>query len=177
MLSTNSNSNAPLPVTLSQDLPGQTSTKTCIKCGESLPLSQFYKHATSKDGVRNECKACRIKNQNKYARSNPYKTILKDCRRRSREKGFDFDLDLEFLKSIDRVVCPYLLQPISHLNPDSSWSKSIDRIDSAKGYTKDNVIICSWRANRLLSDGSLSELSLLVHNFRRILLSTEPTNQ
>lgn len=32
-------------------------------------------------------------------------------------------------------------------------SPSIDRLDPKKGYTPDNVVIMSWRANRLKNDG------------------------
>ena len=37
-------------------------------------------------------------------------------------------------------------------------SPSIDRIDSTKGYIPGNVLICSWRANRIKNDGTASEL-------------------
>jgi len=33
-------------------------------------------------------------------------------------------------------------------------SATIDRIDNARGYIRDNVLICSWRANRIKSDGT-----------------------
>lgn len=36
-------------------------------------------------------------------------------------------------------------------------SPSFDRLDSSKGYVKGNVIICSWRANRIKNDGSSKE--------------------
>lgn len=39
---------------------------------------------------------------------------------------------------------------------------SIDRIDSSKGYTKDNIQIISWRANNLKSNGTLEEFQKLV---------------
>lgn len=36
-------------------------------------------------------------------------------------------------------------------------SPSIDRIDPTKGYTKDNIHIISWRANRIKNDGTPEE--------------------
>lgn len=36
-------------------------------------------------------------------------------------------------------------------------SPSIDRIDSSKGYVKGNVVLCSWRANRLKNNGTAEE--------------------
>lgn len=32
--------------------------KICIKCGAELPLSEFYKHKSMKDGHSNKCKEC-----------------------------------------------------------------------------------------------------------------------
>lgn len=32
--------------------------KRCNKCGIEKPKTEFYKHSTGKDGLRNECKAC-----------------------------------------------------------------------------------------------------------------------
>ncbi len=78
-------------------------------------------------------------------------------------------------------TCPYLEIPIKR-HPQVSGGNtrhddaiSLDRINSEMGYVPGNIIVCSWRANNLLKDGSLKELSLLVYNFRRILLSTKPT--
>ena len=38
------------------------------------------------------------------------------------------------------------------------YSPSIDRIDSNLGYTKDNIHIISWRANRIKNDSTPEEL-------------------
>src|SRR5262249_25935193 len=32
--------------------------KVCTKCGESKPLTEYYKAATTRDGLRGDCKAC-----------------------------------------------------------------------------------------------------------------------
>ena len=35
------------------------STKVCTKCKRTLPLSEFYRRAASKDGLTCQCKECR----------------------------------------------------------------------------------------------------------------------
>lgn len=36
----------------------ESKTKVCLKCGRELPLSEFYKKLTSKDGLQSYCKHC-----------------------------------------------------------------------------------------------------------------------
>jgi hypothetical protein len=43
-----------------------------------------------------------------------------------------------------------------------STSPSIDRVDSSKGYTKDNIQVISHRANNLKNNATLEELRKLV---------------
>ena len=118
-----------------------------------------------------------------WDKNNPFKKLLSNVRYRSKQKGLEFDLDLEYLKSLDRDTCPYLNCPIEFNLPivkrgqAHPRAKSLDRINSAKGYVKGNVIICSWKANRLLSDARAEELLLLASNFFRVLDSTKPTNE
>jgi len=45
---------------------------------------------------------------------------------------------------------------------------SVDRIDNAKGYTKDNIIIVSYRANRLKSDARVEEIETLAKFYRSL---------
>lgn len=33
-------------------------TKVCSKCGKELPLSEFYNHPSTKDGLMGHCKGC-----------------------------------------------------------------------------------------------------------------------
>lgn len=49
-------------------------TKTCKACGEEKPIREYYKHPTSKDGRRNQCRACIAAQKKKYydrCRNNP----------------------------------------------------------------------------------------------------------
>ena len=87
------------------------------------------------------------------------------------------------LKDVD--ICPYLSIPI-FWHPSEpvavngyirkADSKSIDRIDSTKGYTIDNIIIASWRANRLKGDATSEELCTLAASLKTILTEHEATN-
>ena len=44
--------------------------KTCSKCGEEKPLTEYYKNKDCKHGVRPDCKVC-MKKQKDIYRSNP----------------------------------------------------------------------------------------------------------
>ena len=69
------------------------------------------------------------------------------------------------LKESDIVIpklCPVFKIPLFRVGGKrTDNSPSIDRIDNTKGYTKDNVWIISWRANRLKNDGTATEFRQL----------------
>ena len=53
----------------------------------------------------------------------------------------------------------------------SPWSVSIDRKDSSKGYTKDNIVLCCAVFNRMKLNYSINkfiELCNMVSNFNKI---------
>ena len=43
-------------------------TKVCRKCGQELPISEFTRKATAKDGLQCYCKTCNSKVATEYAR-------------------------------------------------------------------------------------------------------------
>ena len=95
----------------------------------------------------------------------PRPFMLSNARERAKKKGLEFDITLDDI--VIPKVCPLLNIPIIQAvgtKCATHNSPSIDRIDNSLGYIKGNVMIVSWRANKLKADASLSELQLLVSN-------------
>ena len=51
--------------------------KICTKCKESLPLSEFRKQSSTKDGLKYYCKRCDNQSAKKYYEKNKNKIISK----------------------------------------------------------------------------------------------------
>ena len=47
-------------------------TKTCSQCGETKPISEFYRRPHSKTKFRGQCKACMAKSVKKYKKQGKY---------------------------------------------------------------------------------------------------------
>lgn len=85
--------------------------------------------------------------------------LLANCKKRARNLNLEFDLTYEFLCEIIPKKCPCFGIDLEFGKASGmDNSPSVDRIDPKKGYTKENVWIISYRANRIKSDASLCEL-------------------
>lgn len=78
--------------------------------------------------------------------------------RAARKRGHEFTLTKEFVTELVRcaIRCPYTGVPFDYVLRSkglrSPWAASLDRIDSSKGYTPDNVEITSVWWNTAKSD-------------------------
>jgi hypothetical protein len=94
------------------------------------------------------------------------KNLLKAAKTNARNKSLEFSLEIKHLFPLP-TMCPILNIPLDYTSDNAQKNKiknnkpSLDRINNARGYTKDNVQIISWRANRLKNDATLKELRLL----------------
>ena len=95
------------------------------------------------------------------------KAMLARAKQRARKKGIAFDLDYDFLLSIAVLNCPVDGLPLDWLREldrngkPHAQSPSLDRIDSTKGYTKDNVTIISHKWNNWKSNMTVDDIELL----------------
>ena len=104
-----------------------------------------------------------------------YERIKYSERVRSGQK--QFTITIQDIEKVDTDICPYLEIPIKRYDyhdtdkkqkrPDDS--KTLDRIDSSKGYIPGNIIVCSWKANRMKCDFTLIDLQKLCKNFNKIV--------
>ena len=103
----------------------------------------------------------KIKEIEKRSRwKNPETRLLQLARGRAKQKELSFDLIKEDIKIPER--CPVFgLKLVPSKGGFNDTSPTVDRIDNLRGYTKDNIIVVSWRANRLKADATAEELKKL----------------
>ncbi len=91
------------------------------------------------------------------------KQLLSQLKQSAKKRNIKFDLDMSDLNNLSfPLTCPVLNIPLTfNTGRAQDNSYSIDRIDSSKGYSADNIIVVSNRANRLKSDATSEELKFL----------------
>lgn len=98
------------------------------------------------------------------------KALLRTIKKRAKDRGISFNL--EHSKIVWPTHCPVFGTPLVYGQRASKgdWANgaSVDRIDPRRGYTLDNIVVMSWRANRIKCDATVVELEKLV-SFMRML--------
>lgn len=87
----------------------------------------------------------------------------------AKKRGIPFSLTITDINNLTfPISCPILGIPLSTNREQSDNSFSVDRIDSSKGYEIDNIIVISWKANRLKSNGSLEEINKISEFYKNL---------
>lgn len=144
--------------------------KHCAECGKLKPLGEFYR-GKGVGGRRSKCKVCEVslgaKNRSRDPIDHKLKRMLCEARRRSKLNGRDFSLTYRDIYDLYCEKCPVLGVDLSWNNSKLSFdSPTLDRINNEKGYVPGNVVIVSWRANKIKSDASMEELEAIVGFFK-----------
>ncbi len=96
---------------------------------------------------------------------NRIKHCLYGAKARAKNKNIEFNVCIDDLLPLP-THCPILGIELNYEGTQGKGffndSPSIDRIDSTKGYIKGNVMIISWRANRIKADSTVEELRKLL---------------
>jgi len=122
-------------------------------------MKQYEKSEVGKDVVR------RYRDTSKGIVSK----LFRSAKARAKRKNLEFSLTRDDIKIPE--TCPILgilLRRDKNIKGPSPSAPSLDRIDSEKGYTKDNVEVISHRANTLKSNGTLEEFKLIIKYLENI---------
>lgn len=88
-----------------------------------------------------------------------YQTMREKFRKKKANairNGFEFTVD--FGELVFPTHCPILGIELDYFAENRAENTvSFDRIDSSKGYVAGNVVVISWRANRIKNDGTADE--------------------
>lgn len=149
-------------------------TKICTRCEKELPLTKKFFHVCNfvKDGFTSQSKDCRKGTY--YKKREPISDIKRllnerfsDLKTRTKKKRVKYDVELDFdltyllnlyveqsgKCAISGIQLTSLLYE-GHINTNAS----IDRINSHKGYSKNNIqLVCSI-VNKMKLDMTKEEL-------------------
>jgi hypothetical protein len=124
--------------------------KTCSRCRSQKPLEDFGFRKAGATARRSICKKCvgeKLGEREKRHRAAGLKLdrwICKDAKLTDKRKGLENDIDREFVALMISRPCSYC--------GGSTIRMTLDRIDNARGHTKDNVVPACIRCNYIRRD-------------------------
>lgn len=173
--------------------PANTAARECRTCRRLLEPAQFWRQPNKRNGLQSECKTCMKGRTTAYHRTHrdelrprnnavitarrrrdPLKAFMASIRNRAKVRGLPCTITEDDLVFPER--CPILGIPLSfglgmgagHGLAFRDSRYSADRIDNSKGYVPGNVVIVSYRANRIKSDASAQELTAVARFYERL---------
>lgn len=132
----------------------------CVNCAKEVSriiANRCYKKNTEEHLTRSAKHRAILKENN--PKRYTVKQMLGSASKRAKKKNFEYNLTVDFVLDLCSDVCPILGIELKYGGAkDLKASASLDRKDSTKGYTKDNVWIISSLANTMKSDASIEDL-------------------
>ena len=161
----------------------------CNKCKQFKSKECFNKDLSNfhnnRNGLCRECKDCQkeryISERKKleddsFALNYKLYQLFKGSQRRSKLKNMYSDITHDYLKFLwekQKGKCAITGIPMTYkfYNGRTNTNVSIDRIDSSKGYTKDNIHLVCMVVNQMKNDLSIDELlslcELIINNNKK----------
>lgn len=160
----------------------------CYKCLQYKPVDEFDDNPTNwfrlcKD---RRCKECKHEQYRKRLIQNRQKSDVHDvlrqrfygARDRSRRKNMEFDITLDYLiylwnKQQGKCALSGIKMTTVLYDGRIPTNVSLDRIDTKKGYTMDNVQLVCMACNQMKNDLSMDEL----YSFCKNIVSVYENNK
>lgn len=131
--------------------------KTCTKCGEEKPKSEFYYCQDKKDGMQSHCKQCRCTAQLAYDQTTRGRTLKlhRNTKRRAKKKDICFGLSEDWIEA--RLMAGYCEITGIEFNfvIGHPFAPSIDRVKPELGYTPENCRVICWILNAAMNNWGL----------------------
>lgn len=155
----------------------------CNNCNHNYESSFYNLGDSRRTGVT--CRKCCNKDCKKYNRMSAsdaqVSIVFSNYKSRAKSKGWEFNLSREEFKGLIKSNYHYCGQKPNRIRLDrvkgkrdnsvSALTNGIDRIDSSKGYTKNNTLSCCEdcnKAKRNLSYIQFIELIKSIHNHLKL---------
>lgn len=89
--------------------------------------------------------------------------VYNGAKYRAKKQGIPFNIDIDDIKIPS--ICPLIGIPIyKTFGKVTNNTPSLDKINPILGYTKGNVWVISWKANRVKSNLTIEELNMFCTN-------------
>ena len=140
--------------------------KYCNFCKKTKPINNFHKNRFHTSGYFSRCNECNIT----YNKHDTLKRRFYQWKSQAKRKCVLFNITVEYLQSLP-LICHYTKRELTY-EPKCKNTISLDRIDSSKGYTKDNIVFCCSDINFMKNDLNYNEFiencKLVTANFRKM---------
>jgi hypothetical protein len=134
---------------------GKDSKKVCKHCGEISYRKNRHGNFAS------VCQKCYNKQCNSFKTRNPKKFMVQCAKVRASKANVPFSITDEDFEIPE--FCPVLgVKLESGTKKYHDASPSLDRVVPSKGYVPGNVVVMSFRANRIKGDASREELQTVL---------------
>lgn len=146
---------------------GTGTSRRCPRCGHDKPAATFLVRRTGRyaGNLYGYCTPCRAAWQRNRYRTNPIYRLARLCasaRSRAKHLRILFSItphDLAQVYDLQQGRCALTGRPLQFTGPTKDPEGiSIDRIDSDRGYTIDNIWLVCSRANSMKMEGTIEDL-------------------
>ena len=135
---------------------GKEPKKICKHCGELSYRKNRHGNFAS------VCQKCYNKQCNSFKKRNPKKFMGQCAKIRAEKAGVPFSITDEDFEIPE--FCPVLgIKLEGGTKKYHDASPSLDRVIPSKGYVPGNVVVMSFRANRIKGDASREELQTVIN--------------
>lgn len=161
-------------------------SKKCSRCKEMIPYSEFTACKSNPDGCDYECKICKAEKWEGYVSSRDgfLNELFRNVEGNAKAGGRVCEIKLADINELidkQRGKCALTGVEMTY-GRDSDhilniYNVSVDRIDSNRGYTRDNIQLISVMANKAKSNLPLDHLfslfSMIAHHTRDLVIQPQ----